>query len=127
MAESVEKSEAILQELKKISKILVLVNAPTIENELSKIANTDARKKMWVLIDGKRMPQDIANMVGVSGRAVLYFLEDMAAAGFIKYSPREPPQRILDYVPPSWIDLITKERESEEKVENKSEKEESNA
>jgi hypothetical protein len=51
----------------------------------------------------------------------------MAAAGFIKYSPREPPQRILDYVPPSWIDLITKERESEEKVENKSEKEESNA
>ncbi|MEM1577359.1 MAG: hypothetical protein QXT98_07605 [Archaeoglobaceae archaeon] len=127
MAESSEKSEVILQELKKISKILILINASTIENELSKIANTDARKKMWVLVDGKRMPQDIANMVEVSRRAVSYFLEDMATAGFIEYNPYKPPVRILDYVPPSWLELLTKERKSEEKVEIKSEKEEFHA
>lgn len=112
-----EKENAILQELKKISKILVLVNAHTIESELSKIATTDTRKKIWVLIDGKRMPQEIADIIGVSKRAVLYFLEDAAAAGFIEYNPREPPKRILDYVPPSWISLVTEKRE-EEKEEN---------
>ncbi|MEM2455605.1 MAG: hypothetical protein QXN21_06670 [Candidatus Bathyarchaeia archaeon] len=113
MAESSEKSEVILQELKKISKILILINASTIENELSKIANTDA--------------QDRANMVEVSRRAVSYFLEDMATAGFIEYNPYKPPVRILDYVPPSWLELLTKERKSEEKVEIKSEKEEFHA
>jgi len=105
-----------LHELRKISKILTLANASIIEGELSKIAKTDSRKKMWVLIDGKRMPQDIAKMIGVTRRAVTYFLDDAAAAEFIKYNPYEPPRRLLDYVPPSWIDLVTKERGEEEEV-----------
>jgi hypothetical protein len=105
-----------LRELKKISKILTLANAPIIEGELSKIAKTDSRKRMWVLIDGKRMPQDIAKMIGVTRRAVTYFLDDAAAAEFIEYNPYEPPRRILDYVPPSWIDLVAKERGEEEEV-----------
>lgn len=110
-----------LRELKKISKILTLANASTIEGELSKIAKTDSRKKMWVLIDGKRMPPDIAKMIGVTSRAVTYFLDDAAAAEFIQYSPYEPPRRILDYVPPSWIDLVAKERgEEEETAKDKS-------
>jgi hypothetical protein len=107
-----------LRELKKISKILTLANASIIENELSKIANTDSRKKMWVLIDGKRMPQDIADMVGVTRRAVTYFLDDAATADFIEYNPYEPPRRIF-YVPPSWIDLIAKERGEEEAAKDK--------
>jgi len=105
-----------LRELRKISKILTLANASIIEGELSKIAKTDSRKKMWVLIDGKRMPQDIAKMIGVTRRAVTYFLDDAAAAEFIEYDPYEPPRRILDYVPPSWINLVAKERGEEEEV-----------
>lgn len=99
-----------LRELRKISKILILANASIIEKELSKNANSDARKKMWVLIDGKRMPKDIAKEAGVTQMAVSYFLNAASAAEFIEYTQREPPRRIMDYVPPSWIDLIIKEK-----------------
>ena len=98
--------DATLRELRKISKILMLANAPTIEKELSKIATSDVRKKMWVLIDGKRMAKDIANEVGVTQMAVSYFLTAAVAAELIEYAPREPPRKILDYVPPSWIELV---------------------
>jgi hypothetical protein len=109
--------ESSLRELKKISKILLLANAPIIEKELSKIANSDARKKMWVLIDGKRMPKDIAKEVGVTQMAVSYFLTAAAAAEFVEYTQREPPRRIFDYIPPSWIGLVIKqEKESDQDI-----------
>lgn len=105
MKEVVESNET-LRELKKVSRILTLANASVIEEELSKIATSDARKKMWVLIDGKRMANDIANEIGVTPMAVSYFLTAGVAAELIEYIPREPPRRILDYVPASWIELV---------------------
>jgi hypothetical protein len=99
-----------LRELRKISRILMLANASVVEKELSKIANSDARRKMWVLIDGIRMQKDIAKEVGVTQAAVSYFLTAASAAEFIEYTHGKPPRRILDYVPPSWIDLIVKEK-----------------
>jgi len=101
---SIEESLMLL-ELKKMTKVLILANAVVIEKELSKIANSDARKKMWVLIDGKRMQKNIADEVGVTQAAVSYFLTAAAAAEFVKYNKGEPPRRILEYVPPAWIDL----------------------
>lgn len=109
MNENVEEEILTLRELKKISKILMIANASIIEKELSKLATSDARKKIWVLIDGKRMPKDLAKETGVTQMAVSYFLNAAAAAEFIEYAQREPPRKILDYVPPSWIDLLTKE------------------
>lgn len=99
-------TEAMLRELKKLSKILILANAGIVERELSKIASTNDRKKMWVLIDGKRMPGDIAKEAGVTAMAVSYFLNAGAATELIEYERGEPPRRILDYVPPSWIELV---------------------
>lgn len=99
-------TDATLRELRKISKVLMLANASVIEKELSKIATSDARKKMWVLIDSKRMAKDIANEIGVTQMAVSYFLSAAVAAELIEYAPREPPRKILDYVPPSWIELV---------------------
>jgi hypothetical protein len=107
-------------ELKKISKILALANAPIIEKELAKIANSAKRKKMWVLLDGKRMPKEIAQEVGVTQMAVSYFLNAAAAAELIEYTQREPPRRLLDYVPPAWIDLVMKENGSEEQASEES-------
>jgi len=114
MDEPSKENTLTLRELRKISKILILANASTIEKELLKIANTDARKKMWVLIDGKRVPKDIAKEAGVTQMAVSYFLDAASAAELVEYAKREPPRRILDYVPPSWIDLVIKERGEEE-------------
>jgi hypothetical protein len=109
MNENVEEENLTLRELKKISKILMVANALIIEKELSKLATSDARKKIWVLIDGKRMPKDLAKEVGITQMAISYFLNAAASAEFIEYTQREPPRKILDYVPPSWIDLVTKE------------------
>jgi len=99
-------SEATLRELRKISRILTLANASLVENELSKIAPTNERKKMWVLMDGIRMPKDLAEETGVTVMTVSNFLAAGVAAELIEYSRGRPPKRILDYVPPSWIDLV---------------------
>jgi len=100
---------AILRELKKVSKILTLSNVTIIEEELSKIVNTDARKKIWVLMDGKKMPKDLAEETGVTIMAVSKFLKAATRAGLIEYVQREAPSRILDYVPPLWIELLENE------------------
>jgi len=99
-------SNATLRELRKISKILLLTSAQAVEKELSKIANTDARKKMWVLIDGNRTPKDISKMVGVTEQAVYNFINAAVAAELVENPRGQPPRKILDYVPPSWIELL---------------------
>lgn len=103
-----------IRELRKISKILVLTNSSIIERELSKFASTNERKKIWVLIDGERMPKDLAAAAKVTPQAVSYFLTAGKAAQLIDYSPREPPRRVLDYVPPSWLDLVDLSKPAEE-------------
>lgn len=108
-----------LWELKKISKVLILSNASIIEKEIAKIANTDERKKVWVLLNGKRMAKEIADEVGITVRAVRYFLVAAATAELIEYTEREPPRRILDYVPPSWIELVKPPEIEEEKTDAK--------
>lgn len=98
--------DATLKELKSILKVLILTNANAIEKELSKVATTDERKKMWILMDGKRMSKDIANEAGVTKMAVSKFLNAGVAAELIEYIKGEPPRRILDYVPPTWINFV---------------------
>lgn len=95
-----------LRDLKKIAKVLVLANATAIEKELFKIVTSEDRKKMWILLDGKRMPKDIAKDVGVTQMAVSYFLNAGVAAELIEYDRGQPPHKILDYVPPAWLSLV---------------------
>ena len=97
----------LLQELRAIKKILLLANSEIIEGELSKIATTDERRRIWVLIDGERTVKDLAKEVKVTERAVHYFLSALRAAGFIEYTRGKPPRKILDYVPPSWLQLVS--------------------
>lgn len=116
---SSNEDNATLRELRKISKILTLSNATILERELSKIANTNDRKKIWILIDGNRMAKDIAEKIGITARAVRYFLTAAVTAELIEYTEREPPRRILDYIPPSWIELIELPASEEKKNEKK--------
>jgi len=97
----------ILTELRKLTKITLLANAKMIETELSKVATTNERKKVWVLIDGKRMPKEIADLAGISAVAVSYFLTALESAGLVEYNRGEPPKRLMDYVPPAWLDLLS--------------------
>lgn len=102
-----------LAELKKISKILTLAHSNAIEGALSKIATTDERKQIWVLIDGNLMSKDIADRIGITKDAVNKFLRMLQRAELIENPPRKPPRRLIDYIPPSWIDLLRPEEEVE--------------
>ncbi|MEM2154615.1 MAG: hypothetical protein QXY76_06855 [Nitrososphaeria archaeon] len=107
-------NELILKELKAIKKILLLANSKQIEQEIEKIASTEERKCMWVLMDGNRTIKEIASIIKVTVRAVQIFASQAYAAGLIEYRRGEPPLRVLDYVPPSWIDLVKLPEEREE-------------
>ena len=97
--------DELLREIRNMSRVLLLANAKVIEVELTKIATTNERKKMWVLMDGTRKPKDIAALVKVTPMAVSYFLSAGVAANLVDYRPGEAPRRAIDYVPPLWIDL----------------------
>lgn len=98
--------DKIFRELRKISKVLTLANARMIELEISKVATTEDRRKMWALIDGQRTSKDIANELKITQRAVQYFLKDAKVADFIEYGENDAPRKTLEYVPPSWIELL---------------------
>jgi len=112
---SEETEKLILEELRRISRVLTLVHGDAIERELAKVCTSNERKKIWVLIDGNRMSRDIAKEVGITERAVNKFLKIVATAGLAENPRGKPPRRIVDYVPPSWIELLVKPEEEGEK------------
>ena len=98
-----------LDELVKISKILTLVNAKTLEIELSKYATTNERKKAWILIDGTRLPEEIGQNAGMKLRTIQDFLKVLVDATLIENCRGKPPKRLLDFVPASWLELMKTE------------------
>jgi hypothetical protein len=100
-----------LNELKKISKLLILANGEAIEKELSKYATTDERKKVWVLINGERLPDDLAKSSGMKILTVYGFLKLLTNAELIQNPYGKAPTKIIEYVPASWLDLIKTESE----------------
>jgi transcription initiation factor IIE alpha subunit len=98
-----------LAELKKISKLMTLVNAEVLEKTLSKYVTTNERKKAWILIDGKRTTEEIGQLAGMKLRTIQDFLKILTDASLIETS--RPPKRIVDYVPASWLDLSQNEAE----------------
>jgi hypothetical protein len=96
-----------LEELRKIKKILTLSQGDALENELSKIASTDERKKVWILIDGETLPDEIAKKVdNIKRRAVYTFINELEKSGWIENPSRKPPQKLVEYIPPSWLKLL---------------------
>jgi hypothetical protein len=110
-----------LTELRKILRILILANAKALETELAKYATTDERKKVWVLIDGNRLPDEIVKYSGMKISTVYDFLKILANADFINNPHGKPPEKKLEFVPSSWLNLIgfeeTKEKETGETIE----------
>ena len=104
-----------LRELQKITKILTLGHAEAIEKEIAKYATTDERKKVWVLIDGINMPKGMTRLIkGIKVRAIEVFLKEIERAGWIENPKKKPPRKLIDYVPPAWIELL-EEGEGEKK------------
>lgn len=96
-----------LSELRKISKILLLANAKAVEEEIGNLANTEERKIVWVLMDGKLKVPEIIAKGKVSAATVSRFLTAGVASDLIEYEKGSAPKRILDYVPPDWLKIET--------------------
>jgi len=100
--------DPVLEELKRIHKILLLANSEKIEQELSKVATSNERKKIWILINGKLTAKQIANKIGIHVRSVNRFLEICERVGFIENLWGKPPRKKVDYIPSSWFDVFEK-------------------
>jgi len=77
-------NEEILSELRKLNKLMTLAFSDKITKELEKISSTNERKKIWVLLDGDRSSQDIADLIGISKRSVDRFLKMAEDIGLFK-------------------------------------------
>lgn len=113
--------EEILKELRKISKIITLSNGKPLETEIAKYASTDDRKKIWVLIDGVRQADEIVKISGITQAPVYKFLKILEDSGLIERQRGKPPQRLLDYVPVGWVELVQIETKPSEKVQQQAE------
>ncbi len=73
-----------------------------VKSELSKLASSVDRKRIWMLCDGATSTTEIAKSVGVSKRAVQYFVQDGLKSGLVSVDRRGYPRRTIDWVPPDW-------------------------
>jgi hypothetical protein len=108
---------AELNELKKISKLLTLANADVLERELGKVATTPERKKIWILVDGETMPDELIKNSGMKQAALYNFIKALANADLIENPHGKAPKKKLEFVPASWLDLLQPEPEDKKKVD----------
>lgn len=72
--------------------------------DLEKVANTPARQEMWRLCDGTLGNEEIAKKIGVTLRAVQYFIQDAEKKGLVIFPRRGYPKRTdsFDEIPVEW-------------------------
>jgi hypothetical protein len=88
-----------------------MINAEALEKVIAKHASTDERKMIWVLIDGTRLPKDMVAIISnIKKRAIELFLEELERAQLITNPTRKPAEKLVDYVPPDWVDLLEKNK-----------------
>lgn len=103
----------INESLKVIRKLTEIQLRGPIKDELAQFASSNERKKMWMLCDGALSTIEMSKKVGVSPRAVQYFVQDGLKAGFIRVDRRGYPSRTIDWIPPEW-ERVTGSKPKEE-------------
>lgn len=104
-------NEDIINELKNISKVLILSNSDKIPAELEKSATIDERKIVWILINGKNDNKGIAERVGIRERSVRRTIKLFEEVELVDNPRGKPARRLLNYVLPDWIELLPPENE----------------
>ena len=107
-------TDRLVEELQAIKFILTLGNSVAIDTYMNKIIASTPRRRMWTLIDGVKTQTDISKEVGISQPAVSIFLTSVQRAGLVKYNSKNPPRKIIDYIPPEWLKEI-EEAEAKQK------------
>lgn len=92
-----------LFELRAIKRTLNIAHSEKIDEYLNEVITSEIRRKMWISINGERMPNDIAKVVGVSAMAVSLFLKAVSDVNLVAYVKGNPPMKIIDHVPSDWL------------------------
>jgi hypothetical protein len=100
--DEVELLREINENLKVIRKLTEMQLRGPIKDELTKFASSTERRKMWMLCDGALSTIEMSKRIGVSPRAVQYFVQDGLTAGFLRVDRRGYPSRTIDWTPPEW-------------------------
>lgn len=95
-------SKNVIKELNEIKRYLRFLARESIVTQLSKTATTPDRQQIWRLADGSLSNEQIAQKVGITLRAVQYFVEEAEAVGLIISEKRGYPRKIENIVPSDW-------------------------
>ena len=96
-------AENYLFELRAIKRTLGIAYTEKIDAYLNEVIRTPTRRKMWIALDGERLPNEIATEVGVTPAAVTFFLKTVTNARIVEYVQGQPPRKIIDHIPSEWL------------------------
>jgi hypothetical protein len=97
-----EHIDQLRKDLLEIKTFLKVISARAVIDMLSEVATTPERQQMWRLADGEKSNEEISKQVGVSLRAVQYFVQETEGIGLIVSERRGYPKRIEDVFPKDW-------------------------
>ena len=95
--------EKIIFQLRAINRTLGIAYAEKLDAYLNEVIRTPVRRKMWIALNGTRLPNEIATEVDVSPAAVTYFLKTITNARIVEYIQGQPPRKIIDHIPFEWL------------------------
>ncbi len=88
--------------LESIRRVLEIQARPAVLDEISKVASTSERRKVWILSDGSLNTNEIAARSGAKLRTVQAFVQECTRAGLMISGKRGYPSRAMDLVPNGW-------------------------
>jgi biotin operon repressor len=96
--------KAISEDTRQIRADMARLARDSYRHDLEMIANTPARKEIWRLCDGTLSNEEIAKKIGITLRAVQYFIQDAEKKGLIITKRRGYPKRneSFDEIPVEW-------------------------
>ncbi len=98
-----ETNQEILAQMEIIRRLLEFIANDQITRVLETLATTEARRQIWALLDGRNSTSDISEKLSVSMRTVQQFVKELEESNLVLTEKRGYPQRIINYIPRSWI------------------------
>lgn len=94
----------ISEDLHWIRKDIARLARDSYRKDLDRVANTPVRQEIWRLCGGDLSTDEIAKKIGISSRAVQYFVQDADKLGLIITPKRGYPKRpdSFDVIPTEW-------------------------
>ncbi|MCB2141235.1 hypothetical protein KQH27_00845 [bacterium] len=108
-------NDQIMKELRNIKAVLTFSNSNIIENKLKSIIKTKPRKLIWIHRNENTTQTELAEIAGISQPSVSEFVKIANKARIIDITKKGQPYRVLDYIPPDWLELLEDKNQSVEK------------